>query len=187
MRAVRRHAKPPVLGNVGENMALLRKGQLRCLGVAAPARLPQAAEVPTSREQGFELVCGASRGLVGPPGMPAPVRARLGAALAAAPSDPAFLQEVQRLGMPLRPLLGEEYRRMLAEMDASLHALWAAALARRVAAEASPSAERRRGRAFGTGSSAMCRKGHVVPQCSHSHRRASGCPARGGAARPARE
>ena len=36
----------------------------------------------------------------------------------------AFVQEAQRLGMPLRPLLGEEYGRMLAAMDASLRGLW---------------------------------------------------------------
>jgi tripartite-type tricarboxylate transporter receptor subunit TctC len=66
-----------LVGNIGESLSLLREGQLRCLGVAAPARMPQAADAPTFREQGFDLVSGASRGLVGPPGMPAPVRARL--------------------------------------------------------------------------------------------------------------
>jgi tripartite-type tricarboxylate transporter receptor subunit TctC len=113
-----------LVGNIGESLSLLREGQLRCLGVAAPARMPQAADAPTFREQGFDLVSGASRGLVGPPGMPAPVRARLEAAFAATLSDPAFVQEAQRLGMPLRPLLGEEYGRMLAAMDASLRGLW---------------------------------------------------------------
>ena len=113
-----------LVGNIGEGLSLMREGQLRCLGVAAPARFAQAAGVPTFREQGFDLAAGASRGLVGPPGMPAAVRTRLEAAFTAALADAAFLQEAQRLGMSLRPLVGEDYRRMLAGMDASLRDLW---------------------------------------------------------------
>jgi tripartite-type tricarboxylate transporter receptor subunit TctC len=113
-----------LVGNIGENLALLREGRVRCLGVAAPERLPQAAEQPTFREQGIDLVTGASRGLIGPPGMPAPIRARLQAAFAATVADPDFVAEAGRLGMPLRPLIGEDYGRMLARMEASLRELW---------------------------------------------------------------
>ncbi len=113
-----------LVGNISEGLSLVREGQLRCLGVAAPARFAQAVGVPTFREQGSDLAAGASRGLVGPPGMPAAVRTRLEAAFTAALADAAFLQEAQRLGMSLRPLVGEDYRRLLAEMDASLRDLW---------------------------------------------------------------
>ena len=113
-----------LVGNIGENLALLREGRVRCLAVAAPERLPQAAEQPTFREQGIDLVTGASRGLIGPPGMPAAVRARLQAAFAATVADPDFVGEAQRLGMPLRPLIGEDYARMLTTMEASLRELW---------------------------------------------------------------
>ena len=113
-----------LVGNIGENLALLREGRVRCLAVAAPERLPQASEQPTFREQGIDLVTGASRGLIGPPGMPAAVRARLQAAFAATVADPDFVGEAQRLGMPLRPLIGEDYARMLTTMEASLRELW---------------------------------------------------------------
>jgi tripartite-type tricarboxylate transporter receptor subunit TctC len=113
-----------LVGNIGENLALLREGRVRCLAVAAPERLPQAAEQPTFREQGIDLVTGASRGLIGPPGMPAAVRARLQAAFAATVADPDFVAEAGRLGMPLRPFIGEDYGRMLARMEASLRELW---------------------------------------------------------------
>jgi tripartite-type tricarboxylate transporter receptor subunit TctC len=69
-------------------------------------------------------VTGASRGLIGPPGMPGPIRARLQAAFAATVADPGFVAEAQRLGMPLRPLIGQDYARMLAAMEASLRDLW---------------------------------------------------------------
>jgi hypothetical protein len=39
-------------------------------------------------------------------------------------TDPGFLREMSRQHMPLRPLIGAEYKRMAAEVDAQLHALW---------------------------------------------------------------
>jgi len=112
------------VGNAGEMIALSREGKLRGLAVAAQQRLAQSPEVPTCRELGHDLVAGASRGLLGPPGMPRPVAGRLEEALAGALADPAFTQEAERLFMPLRPLTGEAYREMAAAVDAQLRALW---------------------------------------------------------------
>ena len=80
--------------------------------------------MPTFREQGFDMVAGSARGIAGPPGLPAPVRAKLEQAFAAALADPAFLREAQRVSLPLRPLVGAEYRDMAAQVDASVRALW---------------------------------------------------------------
>jgi tripartite-type tricarboxylate transporter receptor subunit TctC len=113
-----------LVGNISEAIALQRDGRIRALGVAAPARFPALPAVPTFREQGFDFVAGASRGFVAPPGLPAGIRERLEAAFAAALAEPGFLAEAERLAMPLRPLVGGAYAAMIAEMDASLRALW---------------------------------------------------------------
>ncbi|MDO9707188.1 tripartite tricarboxylate transporter substrate binding protein [Paracraurococcus lichenis] len=113
-----------LVGNVSEQLALLREGRLRALGAAAPARVGLAPEIPTFREQGIELVAGASRGFIAGPGLPVPIRARFEAAFAAALADPAFLREAERVGMPLRPLIGPAYAAMIGEMEASLRQLW---------------------------------------------------------------
>lgn len=112
------------VGNAGEMITLSREGKLRGLAVATAERMPQAPEVPTFRELGFDLIAGASRGIVGPPGIPEPIAARLREAFGEAMADPAFLREAERLAMPLRPLVGEDYRRMAAEVDAQLRELW---------------------------------------------------------------
>ncbi|WP_270937761.1 Bug family tripartite tricarboxylate transporter substrate binding protein [Falsiroseomonas oryzae] len=57
--------------------ALVQGGQVRALGVAAAARLPDLPDVPTLREQGLDLVASFWWGLVGPPGLPVTVRDRL--------------------------------------------------------------------------------------------------------------
>lgn len=105
-------------------VTLSREGRLRGLAVATARRMPQAPDVPTFRELGFDLIAGASRGIVGPPGIPEPIARRLREALYAAVTDPAFVREAERLVMPLRPLAGEDYKRMAAEVDAQLRALW---------------------------------------------------------------
>jgi len=112
------------VGNMSDGVSLVREGRLRYLGGAMAERWPPLPEVPTFREQGFDLVAGASRGLVGPPGLPEPIRARLETAFAAALADPAFLREAERLTLPLRVLVGAAYRGMIAGMDSDLRTLW---------------------------------------------------------------
>jgi tripartite-type tricarboxylate transporter receptor subunit TctC len=111
-------------GNLSEAIAQAREGRTRYLAGAAPERWSVLPEVPTFRESGYDLVAGASRGFVGPPGMPPAVVERLRAAFAAAIADPAFQREAERQFLPLRPLVGEAYRSMIAEMDTGLRRLW---------------------------------------------------------------
>ncbi|RAI58519.1 tripartite tricarboxylate transporter substrate binding protein [Roseicella frigidaeris] len=113
-----------LVGNISEHLPLQQEGRIRALGLAAPARFAPLPQVPTFREQGFDLVAGASRGFVGTPGLPAPMRARLEAAFAAALAEPAFLREAERAGMPLRILVGDAYAAMIAEMEGRLRHLW---------------------------------------------------------------
>jgi tripartite-type tricarboxylate transporter receptor subunit TctC len=110
--------------NMGEGVTLLREGRIRCLGQAGPQRWPAMAEVPTFRDQGFDIIGGSSRGIAGPPGIPAPIRAALEDAFRSALADPAFVAEAARLNLPLRPLIGAEYAAMMAADLASLRALW---------------------------------------------------------------
>jgi tripartite-type tricarboxylate transporter receptor subunit TctC len=110
--------------NMGEGVPLRREGRVRCLGQAGAQRWSGAPDVPTFREQGFDCVGGSARGIAGPPGIPAPIRARLEQAFREAMADPVFLAEAARLDLPLRPLIGEEYAAMMAQDLAALRALW---------------------------------------------------------------
>jgi tripartite-type tricarboxylate transporter receptor subunit TctC len=112
------------VGNMSDGIALVREGRIRYLGGAMAERWAPLPEVPTFREQGFDLVAGASRGIVAPPGLLDPLRIRLESAFGAALADPAFLREADRLALPLRPLVGAAYRGMIAEMESGLRSLW---------------------------------------------------------------
>ncbi len=110
--------------NVNDALQLKREGRLRILAQAAARRQPEAADVPTFREAGFDIVHGASRGIVGPPNLPAPIAARLEAAFRTALSDADFRREAERQSMPLNPMFGAEYRAFAQSVDDSLKRLW---------------------------------------------------------------
>ncbi len=110
--------------NMSEGLALLRDGKIRCLGQAAAQRWSQTPEAPTFREQGFDLISGAQRGIVGPPGLPAPIQQKLEEAFGKALADPAFRRDADRLGLPLSPQIGAAYRTGIEKSDRELRALW---------------------------------------------------------------
>ncbi|WP_419898779.1 Bug family tripartite tricarboxylate transporter substrate binding protein [Roseomonas sp. USHLN139] len=104
--------------NNSEGLALLREGRTRCLGQAAPARWQAMADVPTFREQGMDVLGGSARGFIAPPGLPQPVLDQLVAGFGKLLADPEFLAEAQTLNLPLRPIIGDDYRKfVLAEAE----------------------------------------------------------------------
>jgi tripartite-type tricarboxylate transporter receptor subunit TctC len=110
--------------NVGDALQLQREGKVRMLGQAAAQRQPEAPDVPTLREAGYDVVAGASRGIVGPPNLPPAIVARLEAAFRTALADADFRREAERQSMPLRPMVGAEYRAFAQGVDDRLKALW---------------------------------------------------------------
>ena len=114
-----------LVGNISDFIGVQREGRVLALGVASAERYSPLAQVRTFKEQGFDFAASASRGFVGPPGMPDAMKAQLEAAFRGALADPAFIAEAARVTMPLRPVVGAEYRAMIATMDENLKALWA--------------------------------------------------------------
>jgi tripartite-type tricarboxylate transporter receptor subunit TctC len=112
--------------NMGEGLADMRQGQLRALGQMAEVRWEQAAEVPTFREQGFDVVQGSMRGLAAPAGVPVEALERLAAAARRAVEDPEFRRLAAQQGLPLRYLGPDEFRAELARMREEYGRLWAA-------------------------------------------------------------
>jgi tripartite-type tricarboxylate transporter receptor subunit TctC len=112
------------VGNVSEILAALRDGRVHSLGQAASERWREAPDVPTFREQGFDITGGSSRGIVGPPGIAEPIVRRLEEAFRATFADPDFQRDAARATLPLRPLVGAEYRAMIAATDQAVRELF---------------------------------------------------------------
>jgi tripartite-type tricarboxylate transporter receptor subunit TctC len=110
--------------NVYDALPLVRDGKLRILAQAAARRAPDAPDTPTFRELGFDLVHGASRGILGPPNMPQHVTEKLIAAARVALASEEFKREAARVFMPINPMFGAEYKAFAERSFADLQRLW---------------------------------------------------------------
>jgi len=110
--------------NVSEGLPLFRDGRLRCLGQAGPERWAPMSTVPTFREQGYDLIGSAARGIGAPPGLPEGIRVGLEDAFRRAMNDPEVIADSLRTNTPLRPLIGAEYRDMMLAEHRTLKTLW---------------------------------------------------------------
>lgn len=111
--------------NVGEAIAHHREGTLRALVQGGAQRDPSLPDVPTLKELGVDVVAGAQRGIVAPPGLPKDIEAKLTTAFKAAIADPAFLADAKRVQMPVNGLVGDAYRQQMLTIDARLKDIWA--------------------------------------------------------------
>jgi tripartite-type tricarboxylate transporter receptor subunit TctC len=111
--------------NMGEGITDWRQGVVRPLGQLAISRWEAAAEVPTLRELGHDVVEGSMRGLAAPAGLPPEVLARLALATRQAVATPEFLAGAQQQLLPLRFLGPEAYTRELQALRTSYGRLWA--------------------------------------------------------------
>ncbi|MBW8269974.1 tripartite tricarboxylate transporter substrate binding protein [Caldovatus aquaticus] len=110
--------------NIAEGLADMRQGQLRSLGQMGERRWSEAPEVPTFREQGFDLIEGSMRGLAAPAGVPREALERLAAAARAALQDPEFLRLARAQALPLRYLGPDDYRKELMALREHYQRLW---------------------------------------------------------------
>jgi tripartite-type tricarboxylate transporter receptor subunit TctC len=87
-----------MFANLVNVMPFLQRGELTALAVTSQARWPGLPEVPTVADTypGFETL--AWNGILAPRGTPAPIRARLHAALVALRADSALEERVRGLG-----------------------------------------------------------------------------------------
>ena len=97
--------------------------QVRCLGVAMEQRHPKLPDCPTFKEQGFDLVGGAYRGVAVPKSTPADVQAKLAATLAKINADPGFIQKMEEGGFAMLNVGPDKMGEFMAGMKAQYGAL----------------------------------------------------------------
>ncbi len=117
-------AIPIAVMNMAEGIAEWRQDVLRPLVQMGATRWEVAAEVPTLRELGINVVEGSMRGMAAPAGMPPEVMARLARALQRTVDDPEFQRLAVQQNLPLRFLGPDAYRAELVALRDRYQALW---------------------------------------------------------------
>ncbi|MBQ2262986.1 MAG: tripartite tricarboxylate transporter substrate binding protein [Loktanella sp.] len=98
-------------------------GTLHVLGVASEDRHPQLPDVPTFREQGYDIVVNDFVMMVGPKGIPDAVSAKLETSLLEAINSDGFRAAAERSAMVLRPLGRAEAATELAAQEELVYPL----------------------------------------------------------------
>ncbi len=98
--------------------------ELKVLCVAQKERSPLAPNIPTAKEQGFNIEMGTTRGFVAPANLPAPVREKLLAAFKAAYDDPEFQKSMKATGAQLEYVGGKDYEELTKQQDAIARKVW---------------------------------------------------------------
>lgn len=109
-------------GNVmmGESNVLSAKqyiadGSLVGLGIAMPERDPIVADIPTLKEQGYDIVYGLARGVALPKGTPADYVKFWQDAFAKAAKDPALVKSIETVGSMVMYRDAAGYKKFLEE------------------------------------------------------------------------
>ncbi|HYH42551.1 MAG TPA: tripartite tricarboxylate transporter substrate binding protein [Burkholderiales bacterium] len=105
-------AGPAVIGLLGGEVQMMfvtyssavghaKGGRIRMLGVITPQRIAQTPDVPTMREQGFDMVVGSWQGIYVPKGTPAAVTGRLFKASQEAMKNPEVVKRLTDNGVSI--------------------------------------------------------------------------------------
>jgi tripartite-type tricarboxylate transporter receptor subunit TctC len=110
------------VGGLVQGTAAAARDKLRILGIFAEERHPGFPDVPTVKEQGFNVAPVSFGGLMAPAGTPEPVIARLASACEATAKDEAYVRAAKAGGQPDnyyadRKIFGERLARDIAAKD----------------------------------------------------------------------
>src|SRR5437879_9910000 len=100
--------------------AYVKSGPGRLLVSLSSSRDPLLGDVPTAREQGFDVSLEAWRGIAAPKGTPKSAVATLEAAIRKTAESPDFVQACEKLGVRPAFMAGEEFGHPIAKEDVGL-------------------------------------------------------------------
>ena len=103
--------------NVDESIPFVQSGQIRLLGIMADKRHEMLPEIPTFKEQGFDVISSSSRAVAAPKGLPKEVSDKLKVALKEALLDNDHVATVKKMGQTFEWVELPEYIKALQNDD----------------------------------------------------------------------
>lgn len=112
------------ISTVSLTVRMHKDNTARILGIMSAERWNRAADVPTFRENGFNVIAGAARGIGGPAGMPAEIAQRWAEAIRKTAEDPEFQAIVERDNLILRYQTAAEFRDFVKNEERVFGEIW---------------------------------------------------------------
>lgn len=114
-----------MVDQVQNSMVHVRAGSIKALAIASPTRVAQVGDVPTVDEAGAPgLHMSLWYGFWAPAGTPAPIVAKLNAAVVEALADPAVRERLTGLGMQIPPRDRQTPDALAAQQKADIEKWW---------------------------------------------------------------
>jgi len=103
--------------NVGSVAPRIKAGELVCLGVMDHERSKFIPNIPTLKELGFSnIISSSTRGVMGPKGIPDPIVKKIQTVFMEAIKDPGHVEKMDKAGLAIKPLVGQEYTKYLMDL-----------------------------------------------------------------------
>jgi tripartite-type tricarboxylate transporter receptor subunit TctC len=104
-------------GNVGDIASKMKGTPLRVLMMMDPQRSQFMPDVPTTAELGFpKIISSSTRGIFGPKGIPEAILKKLQAVFGESMKHPEHIDKMDKSGLAVRPLVGEEYKKYVYDL-----------------------------------------------------------------------
>ena len=100
---------------IGDVIPLYKSGEVRILGVLSDERMADIPDVPTTKEQGYDVTLYSYMAIAAPKGMPADRLEALRNAFAEAHKDNEFQEVMKRLNIPAVYMTGDEFKKRVEE------------------------------------------------------------------------
>jgi len=114
--------------NVGGLTPRVKAGDMKALVVMDNERSKFYPDVPTSVELGYPgVISNSTRGIVGPKGLPEPIVKKLQAAFKRAMEDPEHSNKMDKAGLAIKIMMGDEYGKYIMGLQEKLKKLVEAA------------------------------------------------------------
>ena len=110
--------------NISEAIAEVDEGKLVALGQMGEKRWSGAPNVPTFKEQGYDIIMGSMRGIAAPAGTDPAIVAKLDAAVKKAIDDPEFQQKAKQQKLPLAYISSKDFQKVLQTQTKTFEQLW---------------------------------------------------------------
>jgi len=110
--------------NLSQMIAQHNAGDARIIAILTEERDESADQIPTAKEQGYDVKMRATRGFVSPAGIDDEIQAKLDSILAEVTADPAFKEKASASKIALLPMGGEDYKSYLQDLQADTQAVY---------------------------------------------------------------
>lgn len=106
--------------NVGNVAPRLKSGHVRALAVMDKESSKFMPDVPTTMELGYpSVISSATRGYLGPKGMPEPIVKKIQEIFLEAINHPDHVEKMNKAALTIKPMVGEEYGKYIRDLHAT--------------------------------------------------------------------